>query len=67
MRVLGEPYGPEPHNGLLYGYEGTNITWEKTVKGARTQLIDALSAFGRLDAHLREKQRPLVDRRFSYF
>ncbi len=42
MRVLGEPYGPEPHNGLLYGYEGTNITEERAVKGAKTQLIDAL-------------------------
>ncbi len=32
----------EPHNGLLYCYEGTNITREKAVKGDRTQLNDAL-------------------------
>ena len=42
MRVLGRPYGPEPHNGLLYCYEGTNITEEKVVNIPRTQLIDAL-------------------------
>ncbi len=42
MRVLGEPYGPEPHNGLLYGYEGTNITGERAVNPPRTQLNDAL-------------------------
>jgi hypothetical protein len=42
MRVLGGTYGPEPQNGLLYCYEGTNITGEKAVKGAKTQLIDAL-------------------------
>ncbi len=42
MRVLGRPDGPEPHKGLLYCYEGTNITREKTVKVAKTQLIDAL-------------------------
>ncbi len=42
MRVLGRPYGPEPHNGLLYCYEGTNITGEKVVNHPKTQLIDAL-------------------------
>ncbi len=35
-------YGPESHNGLLYCYEDTNITGEKAVKDAKTQLIDAL-------------------------
>ncbi len=44
MRVLGRPDGPEPHNGLLYGYEGTNITGERVVNPHRTQLIDALIA-----------------------
>ena len=34
--------GPEPHNGLLNCYEGTNITEEKGVKVGRTLLIDAL-------------------------
>ncbi len=42
MRVLGGAYGPEPQNGLLYCYEGTNITGEKAVNHPRTQLIDAL-------------------------
>ena len=42
MRVLGRPDGPEPHNGLLYCYEGTNITEENVVNHYRTQLIDAL-------------------------
>ncbi len=42
MRVLGRPDGPEPHNGLLYCYEDTNITEEKAVKDAKTQLNDAL-------------------------
>ncbi len=37
-----KPDGPEPHNGLLYCYEGTNITGEKVVNPYRTQLIDAL-------------------------
>ena len=39
-----QPDGPEYHNGLLYCYEGTNITREKAVKGDRTQLNDALIA-----------------------
>ena len=34
----------EPHNGLLYCYEGTNITGEKDVKDVQTQLNDALIA-----------------------
>ncbi len=42
MRVLGRPYGPEPHNGLLYCYEGTNITMKSVVNHPRTQLNDAL-------------------------
>jgi len=42
MRVLGRPYGPKPHNGLLNRYEGTNITEENVVNHPRTQLIDAL-------------------------
>ncbi len=37
-----KPDGPEPRNGLLYCYEGTNITEERTVNPHRTQLIDAL-------------------------
>jgi len=37
-----KPNGPELHNSLLYGYEGTNITGEKAVKDAKTLLIDAL-------------------------
>ncbi len=41
-----KPDGPEPHNGLLYCYEGTNITGKKAVKDAKTQLNDALIAFG---------------------
>ncbi len=36
---------PEPHNGLLYCYEGTNITGKKVVNPAKTQLNDALIAF----------------------
>jgi hypothetical protein len=40
-----KPDGPEPHNGLLYCYEGTNITGEKVVNIPRTQLIDALNEF----------------------
>jgi hypothetical protein len=47
MRVLGGPYGPEPHNVLLYFYEGTNITGEKVVNPHKTQLNDALIAFER--------------------
>ncbi len=35
-------YGPEPHNGLLYCYERTNITGEKVFNHSRTQLNDAL-------------------------
>ncbi len=42
MRVLGGPHGPEPHNGFLYCYEGTNITGEKVVNYPKTQLNDAL-------------------------
>ncbi len=42
MRVLGRPDGPEPHKGLLYCYEGTNITEENVVNHPTTQLIDAL-------------------------
>jgi len=38
-----KPNGPELHNSLLYGYEGTNITGEKAVKDAKTLLIDALN------------------------
>ncbi len=34
--------GPEPQNGLLYCYEGTNITAERAVNPHKTQLIDAL-------------------------
>jgi len=45
MRVLGRPYGPEPHNGLLYWYEVTNITEEKVVNHSKTQFIDALIEF----------------------
>ncbi len=37
-----KPDGPELHNGLLYCYEGTNITGERVVKDAKTQLNDAL-------------------------
>ncbi len=33
--------GPELHNGLLYCYEGTNITEERAVNHLRTQLNDA--------------------------
>jgi hypothetical protein len=40
-----KPNGPEPHNGLLYCYEATNITGEKVVNPHKTQLIDALIAF----------------------
>ncbi len=36
--------GPEPQNGLLYCYEGTNIIREKAVKDAKMQLNDALIA-----------------------
>ncbi len=36
--------GSELHNGLLYCYKGTNITWEKAVKDPKTQLNDALIA-----------------------
>ena len=46
MRVLGRPYGPKLHNGLLNRYEGTNITEENVVNHTRTQLIDALIEFG---------------------
>jgi len=31
-----KPDGPEPHNGLLYGYEGTDITGEKFVNPHKT-------------------------------
>ena len=34
--------GPEPHNGLLYCYEATNITGEKVVNRYKTYLNDAL-------------------------
>ena len=37
-----KPDGPESHNGLLYCYEGTNITGKKVVKDAKMQLNDAL-------------------------
>jgi len=37
-----KPDVPEPHKGLLYCYEGTNITEEKVVKKAKMQFIDAL-------------------------
>jgi len=37
-----KPDGSKPHNGLLYCYEGTNITGEKVVKDANMQLNDAL-------------------------
>ncbi len=37
-----KPDGPELHNGLLYCYEGTNITGERVVNRYRTQLNDAL-------------------------
>ena len=40
-----KPDGPEPHNGLLYCYEGTNITGEMVVNDYKTQLNDALIAF----------------------
>jgi hypothetical protein len=40
-----KPDGPEPHNGLLYCYEGTNITGERVVNRDETQLNDALIAF----------------------
>jgi len=41
-KSTNKPDGPEPHNGLLYCYEGTNITEENVVNHYRTQLIDAL-------------------------
>ncbi len=34
--------GPEPQNGLLYCYEGTNITGKKVVNPPRMKLNDAL-------------------------
>ena len=37
-----KPDGPEPHNGLLYCYEGTNITGEKVVNHPRMKLNDTL-------------------------
>ncbi len=37
-----KPNDPESHNGLLYCYEGTNITGERAVNPHQTQLIDAL-------------------------
>ncbi len=40
-----KPNGPEPHNGLLYCHEGTNITGEKIVNHPKMQLNDALIAF----------------------
>jgi len=43
-----KPDGPELHNGLLYYYEGTNITGEKVVNPANMQLNDAL-----IDSYLR--------------
>ena len=45
MRVLDGPDGPEPHNGLLYSYEGTNITGKKVVNHPRMKLNDAFIAF----------------------
>ncbi len=33
---------PEPQNGLLSCYEGTNITGERAVKDAKMQLNDDL-------------------------
>ncbi len=42
MKVLGGAYGPEPHNGLLYCYEGINITGGRVVNPHQTQLNDAL-------------------------
>ena len=44
-KSTNKPDGPEPHNGLLYCYEGTNITEENVVNHYRTQLIDALIEF----------------------
>ena len=41
-KSTNKPDGPEPHNGLLYYYESTNITGEKVVNDYRTQLNDAL-------------------------
>ena len=38
-----KPDCPELHNGLLYRYEGTNITGEKVVNHYKTQLNDALN------------------------
>jgi len=58
MRVLGGAKGPEHHNGLLYCYEGTNITREKAVKGDRTQLNDALIAFQQYDMLITASLRP---------
>ncbi len=40
-----KPDGPELHNGILYCYEGTNITGERVVNDPKTQLNDALIAF----------------------
>jgi len=37
-----KPDGPEPHIGLLYYNEGTNITGERVVNYPKTQLNDAL-------------------------
>jgi len=37
-----KPNGLEPHNGLLYCYEGINITGKKVVNHPRTKLNDAL-------------------------
>jgi len=44
------PNGPELHDGLLYCYKGTNITGERVVNRSKTQLNDALVAFG-IDLH----------------
>ncbi len=41
-KSTNKPDGPEPHSGLLYCYEGTNITGERVVNHPRTQLNDAL-------------------------
>ncbi len=43
--LTDKPDGSEPQNGLLYCYEGTNITGEKVVKDTETQLNDALIEF----------------------
>lgn len=42
MRVPEGPDGPEPHNGLLNRYKGTNVTGERVVNRSEMQLNDAL-------------------------